>query len=81
MEHNNYEWWQVGLLRRSVFAALLARGFMWGVLLLPVSAIATLAFTFAFAVAPYLARWTKMPWAWMEFSRGALVAFLIITMG
>lgn len=77
----NYEWWQVGLLRRSTAAALLARGFMWGALLLPVSVVATLAFTFAFVVTPYLARWAKMSWGWMEFGRGALVAILIITMG
>lgn len=81
MEHNNYEWWQVGLLRRSIFAALVARGFLWGVLLLPISIPAAIAFTVAFVVTPYLARWTRMSWGWMEFSRGALVAFLIITMG
>lgn len=77
----NYEWWQIGPWRDSTFAALVTRGFMWGVLLWPVSVAACVAFTVAFAAAPYLARWLKLPWAWMEFSRGALVAFLIITMG
>lgn len=81
MEQNHYEWWQVGILRRSTIAALAVRGFMWGVGLLPVSVTATIAFTVAFVAAPYLARWMKLSWAWMEFTRGALVAFLIITMG
>lgn len=81
MEQNHYEWWQVGILRRSAIAALAVRGFMWGVGLLPISVPATIAFTVAFVAAPYLARWMKLSWAWMEFTRGALVAFLIITMG
>lgn len=81
MERNNYEWWQVGILRKSTVAALAARGFMWGALLLPVSTLATVAFTVAFVVAPYIARWMKLSWAWMEFGRGTLVAILIITMG
>lgn len=81
MERNNYEWWQIGPWRESTLAALVTRGFMWGVLLWPVSIAATVAFTGAFASAPYLARWLRLPWAWMEFGRGALVAILIITMG
>src|SRR5512139_2099452 len=35
MEHNHYEWWQVGILRKNTFSAVAFRGAMWGTLLAP----------------------------------------------
>jgi hypothetical protein len=38
---SNYERWQVGILRKNVYLALAVRGFIWGIFVLPVYALAT----------------------------------------
>lgn len=76
----DYEWWQVGVLRNSTLASVAFRGLMWGILLTPVSLIASGAIFLSFIIAPYLARATRMSWGWMEFTRGLLMG-LMITIG
>lgn len=75
-----YEWWQVGILRRSVILALLARGAMWGIPLAPMIPLAPVAFAIPFALSPYLARvipWRGDRWAILEFTRGAMTGSLL----
>lgn len=71
-----FEGWQIGILKRSVPAALAFRGLMWGGGLVIINPLAPLAFIVPFTIAPYFARWfypARYRWEMMEFSRGFLI--------
>lgn len=76
-----YHRWQVGFLRKNVFAAMVARGIIWGSCLAVFSWKAGLAYGIAFAAAPYLARIIPISrgnaWQLMEFGRGILAGTLL----
>lgn len=69
----NYEWWQVGILRKSVPLALFVRGLMWGLPLVFINHMAPLAFAIPFTLAPYLFR----NWDLMEFVRGLAIGIML----
>ena len=74
---SNYEWWQIGVLRKSVPLALLARGIMWTLPTLPFSSPTFVALgALAFPLSVYMVR--DIPgkraaaWSMLEFTRGVL---------
>jgi len=87
-----FEWWQVGVLRDSPYAALAVRGAMWG---LPMAALAhwvspvlwymPAVYAVAMPAAVYVAslKLTSRvePWAVQEFLRGWLVGAALLALG
>lgn len=90
MQPHDLEWWQVGILKTNVDAAVWARGLLWAAPILPVAHFldesvlcAAIASAIAFPLALYIVRPLKLKEAWevSEYVRGWLVggttAFLV----
>ena len=91
MSPTDQEWWQVGVLKTNALAALIARGALWGLPIVPVAFYLgnyellwiVPIFTVAFPLALWLA--TKLPktrdqWADSELIRGWLVGAAILVL-
>lgn len=85
---DNYENWQIGILRKDVHLALAVRGLMQGIPILFISVIPALKISIAFAIAFPLAVWLSWKiamvrklyvgdWKHQEFLRG-FIALLIL---
>lgn len=82
------EWWQRGVLLRSAWAALAARGALWGLALAPAAIIdpralvAIPAYTLAMPLAVYITNWQREPyngdWQDQERYRGWLAGGLML---
>lgn len=89
---NNYEWWQVGIMRRNPYVALTFRGFLWGLPIaimgyligVPIASIAIPIYMIAMPLAVFLAahtpHWYGMnTWEAQEKYRGWIsMAFVVI---
>lgn len=79
-EMKDFEWWQFGPLKQNPWLALMFRGFLWGLPVVPVAVyfqdISLLAYILAFTVAMPLAMLAaRLPfgrdkWGSVEFARG-----------
>lgn len=87
MNQNELEWYQVGILKRNAWLALLARGALWGACYIPIVYFdsrymyAVLAFTIALPVAAFVSKITLYGnWETQERYRGGLAGVFISAM-
>lgn len=87
MRPDHTEWWQVGPLKTNAWLALIARGALWGVCLLPLlhwePRVVTVIPAYAIAVpgAIVITRFVKGDWMTQEYIRGWLGGTLIWLFG